>query len=191
MQLVMEVLIKVIGKIKMLNKERFYTDNLFFEKYSRKRKIKLWLTNDHWLAIRKYLYYLRKCEYFDEVGNRLLAFWYERKKNSLGNKLGFYISPHTLGHNVTIWHHGSIIINGDAKIGNNCIFHGNNCIGNNGKNNKVPIIHNNVEIGFGASVIGDVEIADNVKIGAGAVVTKSCKSKGAILIGIPAKEIKR
>lgn len=174
----------------MLNKKHFYTDNLFFYKYSKKRRIKLWLAKDHWILIRKYLYFLRKCEYFDKKNNKLLSLWYENRKNRLGNKLGFYISPHTLGKNVTIWHHGSVIISGDTVIGNNCIFHGNNCIGNNGKNDSAPIIHDNVDIGFGASIIGNIEIADNVKIGAGAVVTKSCYKKGAVLIGVPAKELK-
>lgn len=173
----------------MLGKNTFYVDNQFFYRYSFTRRLKLFLIHDHWIIIRRYLYYLRKCEFFQRKNFTLLSVFYERKKNNLGNKLGFYISPNTLGENVTIWHHGSIIINGNSKIGNNCIFHGNNCIGNNGKNDDAPIIHNNVEIGFGAIIIGNVEIADNVKIGAGAVVTKSCYNKGAVLVGVPAKEL--
>ena len=36
-----------------------------------------------------------------------------------------------------------------------------------------PIIGDNVDIGVGATIIGNITIADNIKIGAGAVVTKS------------------
>src|SRR5699024_10864396 len=136
----------------MLDQKKFYTDNSFFYEYSLKRRFKLFLIQDHWILIRKYLYYLRICEYFKNTKHNILLSFYELKKNKFGNKLGFYISPNTLGKNTTIWHHGSVIINGDSKIGDNCIFHGNNCIGNNGKDNKTPIIHDNVELGFGAIV---------------------------------------
>ena len=121
--------------------------------------------------------------------SKILETFYARKKNKLGLKLGFYISPNSLGRNVTIWHHGNIIINGDARLGEGCVLHGNNCIGNNGKDLGVPIIGNNVEIGYGAVVIGNVRIASNVKIAAGAVVVKSCDTEGVTLAGVPAKVI--
>lgn len=56
--------------------------------------------------------------------------------------------------------------------------------------NKAPIIGDNVDIGVGAKIIGPVRVADNVKIGANAVVTKSCETPSAVLIGVPAKAIK-
>lgn len=123
------------------------------------------------------------------VVNKVMEFIYSRRKNKLGNTLGFYINPNTLGAGTIIYHHGSIIINSDAVLGRGCKLHGNNCIGNNGKSLMAPHIGNNVEIGFGASIIGDVTIADDVQIGAGAVVVKSCLKKGARLVGIPAEEI--
>lgn len=49
----------------------------------------------------------------------------------------------------------------------------------------------NVEIGVGAKIIGDIYIADGVKIGANAVVVKSCYNKGATLVGIPALEVRK
>lgn len=83
-------------------------------------------------------------------------------------------------------------MNGHATIGKNCQFHGNNCVGNKGGNsNEAPTIGDNVEIGVGACVIGNITIADNVRIGANAVVTQSCLHKGATLVGIPAREISR
>ena len=38
---------------------------------------------------------------------------------------------------------------------------------------------------------GDIVIADDVKIGANAVVTRSCLEKGATLVGIPAKPLRK
>lgn len=172
-------------------------DAAFYNSFSKKAHIKMTLTNNHFFVINKYMRLLRHEEYYrkNSAGggihavNKVMEFVYSRRKNKLGNTLGFYINPNTLGAGTIIYHHGSIIINGDAVLGCGCRLHGNNCIGNDGKSLKAPHIGNNVEIGFGASVIGDVTIADDVQIGAGAVVVKSCLKKGARLVGIPAKEI--
>lgn len=168
-------------------------DNEFLRMYDSKIKLRLFLEKDHWFFIDKYLKYLRKEElYFKKSGifNRLISFYYARKKNSLGAKLGFYIPKFTIGSDVTIYHHGAITVSGDAKIGNGYILHGMNCIGNIGNNRsekQAPVIGNNVDIGVGAKIIGDVKIADNITIGANAVVTKSCTIEGATLVGVPAK----
>jgi serine O-acetyltransferase len=81
-------------------------------------------------------------------------------------------------------------ISGEAKIGENCTLHGQACLATDLSGTKAPVLGNNVDVGYGAIVIGDVYIADDVRIGAGAVVTKSCYEKGATLVGVPAKVIK-
>ena len=78
-------------------------------------------------------------------------------------------------------------VNSGAKIGENCTLHGGNCIGNTGKNQAVPRIGNDVDIGFGAVIIGDIEIADGVVIGANAVVNRSVTEPGSVVIGVPGK----
>lgn len=55
-------------------------------------------------------------------------------------------------------------------------------IGNMGNDLKVPVIGNNVRLGTGAKVLGDVYIADGVQIGAGAVVLDSCYEKVRCLL---------
>ncbi|WP_367378401.1 serine O-acetyltransferase [Enterococcus gilvus] len=164
-------------------------DQRFYHEFSLKQRIKFFMINDHWYQIRNYIRYLRLEEKYFNSGNRLFSNFFCRKKNILGNKLGFYISKNTLGEGVTIYHHGSIIISGNAKIGNNVSLHGNNCIGNDGNSDFAPIIGDSVDIGFGACIIGSIEIAKGVKIGAGAVVVKSCFKEGATLIGVPARII--
>ena len=82
-----------------------------------------------------------------------------------------------------------MVINGN--VGDNCVFHGNNTIGNKGVHgsDRRPVIGDNVDIGVGAIVIGDIDIADNSIIGAGSVVTKSFTDENSIIVGVPGKKI--
>ena len=74
-------------------------------------------------------------------------------------------------------------------VGNYCVFHGNNCIGNKG-GNELPRIGNNVDFGFGSIVIGEIAVGDGSIIGAGSVVTNSF-SENSIIVGIPGRAINR
>ena len=175
-------------------KEYIKEDQKYLDSYPKKRRFRLWVSGDHLYQIRKYMIFLRKEEYyFNKKGSlyRVAELIYARKKNRLGNKLGFYIRPNSLGKGATIYHHGTIIIHGDAKLGKNCGLHGDNCIGNNGITNFAPQIGDNVDIGFGAKILGNIKIANNVKIGAGAVVVTSCDVEGATLVGIPAHIVEK
>lgn len=142
----------------------------------------------------RYIKYLRLEEYYlDKIENKLFYILYlinKRKKNKLGVMLGISIPPNTVGKGIIIYHSGDIIINKNAKLGENCKLHGDNCIGNNGITEYAPIIGNNVDIGVGAKVIGNIILGDNCKIGANSVITKSFKQKNLILVGIPAKIMK-
>lgn len=53
-----------------------------------------------------------------------------------------------------------------------------------------PVLENNVDIGVGANLIGDIHIASNIKIGANALVNKSFEDENTILVGVPAKSKK-
>lgn len=146
------------------------------------------ITHEDNYLVWKYITYLRREE---AAKSKLAAYWYRRRKNDLGARLGILVYAGTCGKGLRIWHYGSTIISGDAKVGENCTFHGQACIGNDGCSAAAPVIGNNVDIGVGAKIIGDVTIADDVKIGAGAVVTKSCLEKGATLVGVPARILKK
>ena len=144
--------------------------------------------------IRRYLRFLRLFEFnLDKKGSLLskcMTLIYERKKNRLGNRLGFSIHPNCFEEGLTIYHHGCIIVNSEARIGKNCRLHGNNCIGNNGVSNACPRLGDNIDVGFGAVIIGDITLADNIKIGANAVVNKSFSEPGITLAGVPARRVK-
>lgn len=144
----------------------------------------------------KYMKALRKTEYYcnkkrRNVFDRIARYICERRKNRLGSRLGLSIEPNLLGEGAILYH-PNVVINRLAKVGKNCRFHGNNCIGvNKGESSEttVPTIGNNVEFGFGSVVVGGVTIADNITIGANAVVTKSFLEEGITIAGAPAVKI--
>lgn len=122
--------------------------------------------------------------------SRILYRYYQRKKNLLSEKTGVEIANHSvIGRRCDIWH-GGVVIN--ANIGADCVFHGNNILGNKGADgtDAIPTLGCGVDVGAGAVVIGNICIADNVVIGANAVVTKNVEKKGAVLVGVPAIAIK-
>lgn len=152
------------------------------------------IVNDHKYLIYKYIKYVRKDEYWSKKSNFFFInkILIKRKKNNLGAKLGLLIPNYTCDSGLIIWHYGNVIVNLNAKIGKNCQFHGDNCVGNKGGVDlDAPVIGDNVDIGIGAKIIGKVYIANNVRIGANAVVTVSCYIEGATLVGCPAKVVEK
>lgn len=148
------------------------------------------ITYDQQYLTFKFLRFVRIMEYYHNKKNYLMYFFYRRQKNKLGIKLGIEIQDNSVDRGLVIYHPSNIVINGFAKIGKNCKLHGNNCIGNNGKNNKAPVIGNNVRICVGANIIGDVYIADDIIVAAGAVVVNSFYEKGITIGGVPARKLK-
>ena len=80
-----------------------------------------------------------------------------------------------------------IIISHYAKIGKNCTILQQVTIAQD-ENNKSATIGDNVLIGAGAKIIGNVTIGDNVKIGANAVIVKDIPSN-CTAVGVPARII--
>lgn len=151
----------------------------------------------------KFLLNLRKYEYLEKKRGFIVKFrriLCSRKYHHYANILGYMIEPDVLGPDPRLYHKGSVIIHGKAKIGANVHIHGDCCIGvANTGNEGVPTIGDNVDIGIGAKILGDIyiadnivigAIADNIVIGANSVVTKSFYEKGITIGGIPAKRIK-
>lgn len=107
----------------------------------------------------------------------------------LSVKLGFSIPYRNIDKGFSIAHYGLLVINGNTVIGENCRIQEGVCIGSTNGSDKAPRIGNNVFIGSGAKIIGDIEIADDVAIGAGAVVIKSITEPGTTWAGVPAKKV--
>ena len=181
-------------KSKVDLKRHIAEDMSFYHQYSKRDRLILWIIQDPAYQIARYLRFLRKEEYFfntrTDILGKLLYFYYFRKKNRLGNKLGFKIPKNCFDAGLTIYHHGNIIINEAVRIGANCRLHGNNCIGNNGNIDFAPTVGNNLDMGFGACIIGGVTLGNNVVVGANAVVVKSNPDNAITLVGVPAKVLK-
>lgn len=138
--------------------------------------------------IARYLRFLRK----EESCSGIFRFWYKARKNRLGAKLGFIIPAGCFDEGLKIEHFGSVIVNPKARIGKNCIIHGNCCIGSTGGYpDDSPVIGDNVDIGQFAQVLGGIRIADGVRIGAGAVVVKDVYEAGSTVVGVPAKIVSK
>lgn len=88
-----------------------------------------------------------------------------------------------------IGHFGSIHIEG--TIGENCSIAQEVTIGYLGFGKRgLPKIGNNVFIGAGAKILGDITIGDNVRIGANAVVRKSIPDN-SVVAGVPVRVLKK
>lgn len=140
----------------------------------------------------RYIKYLRKTEYHKNnkgFVHKMFYLYYSRKKNRLGSRIGVEIWENSFDEGLIIHHNGNIVINGGAKIGKNCQLHGDNCIGNAYAGSVMPVIGDNVDIGVGAKIIGNVKIANGIKIGANAVVNKSFYEENITIVGCPARKV--
>lgn len=171
-------------------KEYIKCDNWYYDKHysSWDKKLYVYLRDPQYM-LRKYKLFLRKEEYClnnPTKWNTVKRLYYIRRKNIIGNKLGVLIPPNTFGKGLQIMHHGSIIVNPNARIGQYCVLHGNNCIGNNGKTEFAPICGNNLDLGIGSKLIGGIKLGDDVTVGANAFVNKSFDKNNIKLVGTPA-----
>jgi serine O-acetyltransferase len=138
---------------------------------------------------------LRKLEYYKNVNsegliNKAIYLYLKLKYRRLSLKLGFTIPENVFGPGLAIVHYGTIVINQNAKVGANCRIHVGTNIGASGGTSGAPQIGDNVYIGPGAKIIGDITIPSNTAIGANSVVMRSFDEEGVMIAGIPAKIIK-
>ena len=148
------------------------------------------LYNYFWMDTIRFQMRLRKIEYIYNVLHRnffrkIQLFILEYLNHQLAIRLGFSIPKNVFGAGLCIVHYGTIVISAKAKIGENCRIHPSTSIG---EYNGTPNLGNNVYIGPGAKIFGNIKIGDNVAIGANAVVNSDIP--GNVTIGgIPAKII--
>ena len=143
----------------------------------------------------RFLYLLRKVEYITNC--KTGPFWggvlllYRLRLRRLQVKLGFTIPINVFGPGLSIAHYGTIVVSQYAKVGSNCRLHVGVNIGASGGGNDAPQIGDNVYIGPGAIIFGDIKIADNISIGANATVNKSFIENNVVVAGTPAKIVRK
>lgn len=138
----------------------------------------------------KYQRLLRKTEYyFNCQKSNPWKYFLKWRLLRAGLRLGFSIPLNVFGPGLSLAHPGPVIVNRTASVGANCRVQTCVTIGATDGEANSPRIGNNVFLGDGCKVIGDITVADDVQIGANAVVVKSILEAGTTWGGIPARKI--
>lgn len=194
------------GKVKIMDKK------LLKEILQEEKSIYIWEKstfykrfierNSRRAAIWRFIAAFRKMQYWREIKQtenlskfklviaKILSNYYATKADAYGLQANVEIRDDIkLGRGCNIWH-GGVVINGN--VGDYCIFHGNNILGNKGATRlrEIPTLGNNVDVGAGAVIIGKVTIADGCVIGANSVVVSSFTEPNTTIVGVPGRPMK-
>lgn len=136
---------------------------------------------------------MRKTEYHVNCARgpvgKAIALWYRFRYMRRSVKLGFSLPLNIFGPGLSIAHYGTLLVNSAVRVGRNCRLHAMALIGPTNGDLRAPILGDNVYVGPGAKLIGNIHIADNVVIGANAVVTRDITEPGTTWAGVPARKI--
>ena len=133
------------------------------------------------------------------INHKIAHFFQKRKLYFLARLIsqisrfftGIEIHPGAkLGNKIFFDHGMGIVIGETAEIGDNCvIYHGVTLGGvSTSKTKRHPTLKENVTVGTGAKLLGNIVIGKNVRIGANSVVLRDVPDE-AVAVGIPARII--
>ena len=97
----------------------------------------------------------------------------------------------TLGAGILIDHGMGVVIGETAELGDRITIYHGTTLGGTGKEKgkRHPTVGDNVVIGAGSKVLGNIKIGSNSKIGANSVVLNDVP-EGATVVGIPGRVVK-
>lgn len=133
-----------------------------------------WHRIAHW-------FWVHKCILFARTISQCNRFW-----------TGIEIHPGAkIGKGFFIDHGMGVVIGETAEIGDNCLLYHNVTLGgvSLSKSKRHPTLGNNVVVGAGAKVLGNIIVGDNVKIGANSVVLKDVPAD-SVVVGVPGRVVK-
>ena len=139
--------------------------------------------------LRKHQNLLRKTEYFTNTGKKIRAKWYLFQLRKIQLKYSIHIPLNCCNLGLKIMHVGPILINGNAIVGKNCVFHINTSLVASGTSDDAPVLEEGVIVGIGAVVMGGIHIAKHIAIGANSVVNKSFEEENIAIAGVPARKV--
>ena len=151
---------------------------------TRLRDIVLYSTGTHivWAYRRQHWLYTH--------GMQSLALWLSKR---MRKRMGADIHPAaTIGRRFSIDHGAGVVIGGTAIVGDDCLIYQGVTLGMTGnklEGKRHPTLGNNVMVGAGAIVLGDIHIGNNVKVGAGAVVVHDVPDDVTV-VGVPATVVR-
>lgn len=143
----------------------------------------------------KFIYLLRLNEYYSSLTGlkKVLCFPITAlRKIQFHHRsllMGFSIPINVFDSGLSIAHYGTIVVNGNCKIGKNCRIQTGVTLGSTNGCTEAPVLGDNIFLGDGCKIIGNISIANDVAIGANAVVVKSITEPGTTWGGIPAHKI--
>ena len=140
--------------------------------------------------LRRHILLLRKTEYHLNAGHKLIGELYYARLMKLQLKYSIHIPINCFGKGLQVMHVGPCTMNGEITVGENCCVNMYaSVVWSEGKHEGVPTLGDNVTLGLGSIVQGNVTIADNITVGSGALVNKSFLEPGIIVAGVPATKI--
>ncbi len=95
-----------------------------------------------------------------------------------------------VGPGLKIHHFGNVFVHAGAKIGANCTLRQGVTIGNDGTEDAIPVIEDDVEFGAYAQVLGAVRVGRGAKLGAMSLVLRDVPAF-AVVAGVPARVVGR
>jgi serine O-acetyltransferase len=97
-----------------------------------------------------------------------------------------------IGRRFFIDHGMGVVIGETTIIGDNVLLYQGVTLGGTGKEKgkRHPTLGNDIVVGTGAKILGNIKIGNNVKIGAGSVVIKNVPD-GSTAVGVPARIVRR
>ena len=133
--------------------------------------------------------------------HRVAHFLWKHKMRLLGRMMshtarfvtGVEIHPGaTIGRRFFIDHGMGVVIGETSEIGDDVLLYQGVVLGGttHEKKKRHPTIGNNVVVGAGAILLGDIVIGDEARVGAGSVVVTSLEPK-TTAVGVPARVIRR
>lgn len=96
-----------------------------------------------------------------------------------------------IGRRFFIDHGMGVVIGETTEIGDDVLLYQGVTLGGTGKEKgkRHPTIGNNVVIGTGAKVLGNIRVGDNVKVGAGSVVIAPVPDNSTV-VGVPGRVVR-
>jgi serine O-acetyltransferase len=97
----------------------------------------------------------------------------------------------TIGRRCFIDHGMGVVIGETTEIGDDVLLYQGVTLGGTGKEKgkRHPTIGNNVVIGTGAKILGNITIGSHTKIGAGSVVVRSVPENSTV-VGVPGRVVR-
>lgn len=135
------------------------------------------------------------------IGYKVAHYFYLKKRYLIARyisektkrKTGIEIHPGArIGKRLFIDHGVGVVIGETAIVGDDVtMFHGVTLGGIGSETGKRhPTVGNNVFIGCGAKILGNITIGDNVKVGANAVILKDVEENTTV-VGVPGVIVKK